>query len=177
MDNKTKKLLQKLEAKLDQLHQELKPLSKEQLATQPAEGSWSVLNILEHLSLAEYHAQRYLEKKLSFKPELPKVDLSSKFRVLTLNTFNRSPFKIKAPKGVDVFQSELPLDDFIKQWKGQRKQLVSFLETLPEEVFDKQAYKHPLGGRLPISGMVSFFDSHFDRHRKQIKRTLVAIKK
>ncbi|MEO0341172.1 MAG: DinB family protein [Bacteroidota bacterium] len=172
MDNKTKNLLKKLESKLDRLHEQLKAIPAEQLAAQPTEEAWSVLNILEHLSLAEYHAHRYLEKKLGFNPELPKVDLSSRFRVIALNAFNRSPFKIKAPKGVDVFQSELPLDAFIEKWKAQRAKLVSFLESLPEEVFDKQAYKHPFGGRLPISGMVAFFDSHFDRHAKQIKRTL-----
>lgn len=174
MDQKAKAILDRLEQKLRALEQELSALPTEQLTKVPKPGAWSVLDILHHLKMAEAYGHRYSEKKLSFNPSLPNDNWQSRFRARLLNTFNRSNLKVKAPKGVDesFFPKDVPFQQIMEEWKGQRTALYSFLESLDAETYKKQVYKHPLGGRLSLADMLSFFDSHFDRHYKQIQRTL-----
>ncbi|GAB5554594.1 MAG: hypothetical protein Sapg2KO_41850 [Saprospiraceae bacterium] len=173
MDQKTKAIFDKLEWKLQALEQELSDLPVEQLSKSPKPGAWSVLDILHHLKLAEAYGHKYSEKKLSFNPSLPKDNWQAQFRSWLLNTFNRSSLKVKAPKGVDesFFPKEIPFEQIMEEWKAQRKALRTFLEGLDPEIYTKQVYKHPLGGRLSLADMLRFFDSHFDRHHRQIQRT------
>jgi hypothetical protein len=51
----------------------------------------------------------------------------------------------------------------------------SYLEDLPEHIFDKELYKHPFAGRVTIRGMVDFFGGHLERHAKQIDRTIAKV--
>lgn len=174
MDQKTKALFDNLEQKLLALEKELSVLSSEQLTKVPKPGAWSVLDILHHLKMAESYGHQYSEKKLSFNPTLPNDNWQARFRSGLLNAFNRSSFKIKAPKGVDesFFPKDVAFDQIIMEWKAQRMALQTFLAGLDPEIYTKQVYKHPLGGRLSLYDMLRFFDSHFDRHYKQIQRTL-----
>ena len=95
-------------------------------------------------------------------------------RATLMNAFNRSPLKRKAPKGVDEtnFPKNVSFSQIKEQWLAQRNELKTHLESLPTDLYNKQVYKHPFAGRLSLAGMLSFFDSHFDRHYRQIKRTL-----
>jgi len=174
MDKKTANELQKANRNLDQLISRLEELPPEQLSAAPSEGAWSVLDCLHHLRLAEYYAHAYIKKKLSFNPELKSNNLSSWMRSKMLTTYSRWPMKWQAPKGVDkaAFPEDSSLEEIVGKWKGQRQKLESYLNELPIELFGKQVYKHPFSGRLSLAGMVTFFNSHFDRHLKQINRTI-----
>ena len=174
MDNKSQGYLQKLNQKLDQLFKELDQYAEAELNQSPKQGAWSVMDILHHLKLVEFHANAYVKKKLSFDPDLPKIDFQSKMRATLMNAFNRSPLKRKAPKAVaeNSFPKDVPFQDLKQQWLAQRKDLEQHLLSLPEDLYHKQVYKHPFAGRMSLSGMLSFFDSHFDRHHRQIRRTL-----
>lgn len=177
MDRQTQRALSKADAKLDSLLAELEVLPEEVLKKTPAPGAWSVLDVMHHLQLAEYYSQAYVEKKLSFDPELKPTNLGSWFRSQLLNTYSRWPMKWKAPKGVDEhsFPQDSSLEEVAQKWKTQRAKLKSYLEELPEDLYKRQVYKHPFAGRLSLAGMVSFFNSHFDRHHRQIRRTLKAV--
>jgi hypothetical protein len=174
MDLKTKTTFERIETKLAALEQELSTLPKEDLNHVPSPGAWSVLDILHHLKLAENYGLGYTQKKLSFNPTLAADNWQSRFRSWLLDTFNRSSLKIKAPKGVDesFFPKDVPMEQIFQEWKQQRFEMHTFLDGLAPEIYTKQVYKHPLGGRLSLASMVSFFESHFDRHYKQIQRTL-----
>ena len=62
--------------------------------------------------------------------------------------------------------------DTAKKWKQQRLDMKNFLSQLPEDIYKKEVYKHPFAGRLTLNGMLKFFDSHFDRHHRQINRII-----
>ena len=177
MDQRTKDLFTKLEKKLSALEQELTKLPAEQLSKRPKLGAWSVLEVLHHLKIAEAGSQRYIEKKLSYNSELPNTNLQSEARSLFLTVFNRFPLKFKAPKAVNEanFPKDIPFSQIMEDWKVQRQNLHDYLNSLDASLFKKQVYKHPLGGRLSLTNMLQFFDSHFDRHYQQIQRTLRAV--
>ena len=177
MNKKTTQRLRKLEASLNDLFQELSAYSDETLNTKPAPGKWSALQTMYHLLLAEGYAQRYVAKKLSFNPELKKAGIGDWWRSLLLRFYLHAPFKFKAPAA--VAEENLPTDKTLSEtqalWLKQRRELVDQLKSYPTELFTKSLYKHPFAGRLTLDDMLMFYQDHFDRHRKQIERTLAAV--
>ncbi len=169
---KTEKQLVLLDKKLNNLLEALKDYSEDQLNRRPGKGKWSVIQVMHHLLLAETGSYNYLEKKLSFNPELGKAGFKSWYRKQGLKFFLWAPFKWKSPKAIgdEKLPERAGFWDTAKQWKDQRLKLREYLATLPPDIFEKEAYKHPRAGRMDIAGMLAFFDWHFTRHRKQILR-------
>lgn len=172
LDLKLEKRLDQLDKKLNLLFEELKDYSEAQLNRKPRSDKWSVIQVMHHLLLAETKSSNYLQKKLSFNPELKNAGFQSWCRKQGLKFFLWAPFKWKAPTG--IAEENLPDNagfwDTVKQWKEQRIKLREYLDTLPADIFKKEVYKHPRAGRMDIGGMLGSFDWHFNRHRKQIKK-------
>ena len=174
MDTKSKAQLRELDQKLILLLKDLKNYSDAKLNEKPDEASWSVLQIMQHLMMAEVGSLQYIKKKLSFNPVLEKAGVMAGLRSTLLNLSLKSPFKVKAPKQIsgEFLSSNTTFWEVAKNWKQQRKVLEEYLYLLPKEIFNKEAYKHPLTGKMKISDMLSFFNTHVNRHTRQIKRTL-----
>lgn len=177
MNTKTTQRLKKLNASLDSLFQDLSGYTNEQLNTQPEPGKWSALQVMHHLLIAEGYAQGYVRKKLSFNPKLKNAGLGDKWRLFLLWLYLSAPFKFKAPPA--VAEENLPSNSSLAttkaQWQKQRLELAAQLESYSPEIFNKSLYKHPFSGRMTLDGMLIFYQTHFDRHRKQIERTLKAV--
>ena len=166
--------IKSLDKKLNLLLKELKFYNEDQLNRKPKEGSWSVIQVMHHLMMSENGSLKYVKKKLSFNPELGKAGIKASLREMVLNTYLGSPFKWKAPEAISG--DNLPQHETFwktaQQWKNQRIELREFLETLPDELLNKEVYKHPFVGRISIPSMLRFFDRHFNRHNKQIQRII-----
>jgi len=172
---------QSVENKLDRLDQDLRNLltdldgySEQTLNKKPDINSWSVFQIMTHLILAEGGSVKYVQKKLSFNPELKTAGAASKARSVLVNAYLSSPLKRKAPDAIagDNLPEHTTFWDVAKKWKGQREELRSYLAELPADLFDKELYKHPFAGKMTLEDMLSFFQRHYNRHKKQIYRTL-----
>lgn len=176
---KVEKQLSLLDKKLNNLLEELKDYSDAQLNRSPGEGKWSVIQVMHHLLLAETGSYNYLQKKLSFNPELKDSGFQSWYRKQGLRLFLWAPFKWKSPAAIgdEYLPEQAGFWDTARQWKEQRAQLKIYLNSLPPDIFAKEAYKHPRAGRLDIAGMLEFFNWHFNRHRKQILRIVKAYPK
>jgi len=173
MKKSVKTQLDWLNRELGLLFRDLKKYSDNDLNWKPGEGKWSVLQIMEHLILAESLSQKYLEKKLSFDPELKNANIISSMGSLFISFYMKTPIKAKAPAAVgEVLPEHSTFWELVKQWKQDREDLETYLNSLPPELFKKQVYKHPMGGRMSIGNMMTFHKDHFKRHRKQIYRIL-----
>lgn len=177
MDKKSKAHLKSLDQKLVALLHDLKNYSDAKLNEQPKEGAWSILQIMQHLMKAEAGSVAYVQKKLSFEPSLEAAGVKSSFNSIMLGIALSSPFKVKAPDQIsgEHLLTDLTFWDVAKQWKQQRDELVIYLESLPEDLYSKDVYKHPMTGKMTLASMLSFFNTHVDRHTKQIKKTLKKI--
>ncbi len=164
---------------VDNLYAELKDVPDDMLNKKPGTGQWSVLQVMHHLIIAEQLSEGYVRKKLSFQPELPKSGLAGVWRLLVVKVYFFLPFKFKAPKGVgdEVLPEVSTLAGTMDTWRNNRRSLRAYLNSLPESLFDKALYKHPLAGKLTLGQMLEFFDFHIRRHLGQIHRTLEAVKK
>ena len=175
MKEKTFERLETLNDQLDDLHQFLTKYDEDTLNKRPQSGGWSALDVVQHLRISESLSHKYLQKKLSGDPEkMGKAGLRSSLRSMAITLFMRSPAKRQAPKMVNEtsFPERTDLTEVMQTWKQQRQDLSAFLRKQPEIVFEKEAYRHPFGGRLSLLGMLRFFETHIERHRKQIERTL-----
>lgn len=177
MDPNTQKIFDRIDQKMDALIKELENMPEEKLQQHPEPGAWSVLEVMYHLMLSEKLSRAYIQKKLSFKPDLPANNWSARLRSFLLDTYNRGPIKRKAPQNVSEsqFPKDLTFVGVVTEWKNERQTLRTYLEGLEPALYQKQVYRHPFGGRLSLAAMVSFFNSHFDRHYKQIRRVLSSI--
>ena len=168
------KKLHALNAKLENLLEDLQAYSHEALNHKPSADSWSSAQVMYHLMLSENYSLQYCKKKLGFKPTLKKAGIGAKVRSLIVQGYLLSPIKVKAPKAVasPMLPEEGDLVSIAKKWRTQRRELEDFFNSLPAEYLDKEVYKHPLGGRLSLAGMIDFLDAHFVNHKKQIFRTI-----
>lgn len=159
---------------VEQLLRELEHLDTPVLNMAAIDGGWSAIQIMHHLMLSEELALKYVRKKLSFNPELKKAGFDAYWRDRVLWLYLNLPFKFRAPEAVN--EEKLPgfatLAETRDRWLAIRLEWADFLKQLPNDVSDKAVYRHPIAGRLSWSGTLKFFQYHFNRHRKQINRTL-----
>jgi DinB superfamily len=173
MDTNIKKRWHRLEHKRILLMQELSKSQNDVLNQQPNAQKWSATQVIIHLMRAESASLAYMKKKLSHGSILPKAGFKSKMRLLMLNIAFYLPLKFKAPP---ILEENLPShSDFNalkNDWASQRLELQEFIDSLPDNVIESEIWNHPYAGKMNIAQMIDFFESHFDRHKKQIQKTL-----
>jgi hypothetical protein len=176
MNQKIKQQLAALDEDLRLLLTDLDGYSELKLNQKPSENGWTVFQVMHHLIRTEDLSLKYVQKKLSFNPDLPKAGLLAYARKLVLKNYIKYPFKVRAPASVgENLPDYSTFWEVAKIWKNQREELNAYLTQLPSELFDKEIYKHPMAGKMTLGAMVEFFHAHFKRHKKQIMRTLEAV--
>ena len=171
----------KLQRILDELDQDILRLFKfldqfpnEELNKKPSNDAWSVNQIIFHLMLSEQSSVAYVQRRISnSKGTFKKAGAASRLRALLLSTSMRQPLKLKAPEIDSVGIPEKSNFHYLKsRWLNQRKAMRDTLFAFENAVLDGETFKHPVAGVMDIWGMLSFFESHIQRHEKQIKKTL-----
>lgn len=175
MNRRTEQYLNALDEALQKLENSLSAYTAEQLNRKPAPGQWSVMQVVNHVMMAEAGSLNYLKKKLSDPAAIKKAGIGSAIRTWLLNLSQIIPgLKFKAPSFIS--EDKLPpvsdREAVFQQWRTGRAALRAFLESQPDEIFTKEAFRHPRAGRMTIVQMLSFFKSHLNRHARQIKRAL-----
>ena len=146
------------------------------LNSRPADGGWSAMQTMHHLILSEERSLAYVHKKLSFDPAFDTVSLGARWRSFLLWFSLSSPFKFKAPAAIsnENLPNHATLADTRERWLKARAEWAEFFEKMPDTLLDKEVYKHPRAGKLSWGGMLWFFDTHFKRHRAQMRRAILA---
>jgi protein tyrosine phosphatase len=170
VDNQFKRLTEKL----TNLEQIVSVLSQSQLNHKIDEKTWNIIQVIQHLILAEGGTYRYISKKILDPSKLQTVTFRTKIREIKLNSYIKTPIKWPAPKIVQPQQYELPedIDTLLNEWKKIRKDLFELLNSLDADMWNKEIHKHPLVGRISLKGSLNFIEFHFDRHQKQIEKLL-----
>ena len=166
--------LYRIDQELEALFRQLAAYDEAALNQRPADGGWSVMQVLHHLILAESASLAYVRKKLSFKPALKPAGFRAAWRVMVVKAYFKMPVRFKAPKGVDdaALPERSEYTQTERQWRNSREELKKYLLHLPDTYFGREVYKHPFAGRMSLRGMLEFFGMHVRRHRQQINRVL-----
>ena len=169
---------QKYQKKVQDIIQKVSSMPDEHINAIPAEGAWSAAQTILHLIMVEEMSMRYIKKKTSGGSlSVEKPGMKALVRHFLLQVYLRSPFKFKAPAGVapETIAASATSEELATRWANIQNEWVAFLGNMPDEYLDKAVYKHPRAGRISWMQTIDFFDTHFDRHQKQIENALHAV--
>jgi hypothetical protein len=136
----------------------------------PSEKEWSMVQVLLHLIIAEELSLGYVRHKLSRHAELKNAGLKSWLRYQVVVLFLRFKKKIKAPAQIAVIPDDVTPAETLQRWQVLRSEWKRTLETMPEELLDKEIFRHPVTGFMNISQTLRFLREHILHHVAQIER-------
>jgi hypothetical protein len=166
--------------RLDKVHQKLvaavAPLDESVFMRPPADGGWSVAQILQHLYLVEERVIKDLEKALSRPPR--KVSFVRRF--VPTSIVSSRLLRVKAPQAVNPEANAGPADvtaipgkdEAVANYNRARNDLKNLCTTHGNDRFRQIVFKHPFLGEIGGVAAVSFVGYHEQRHYKQIREVL-----
>jgi uncharacterized damage-inducible protein DinB len=160
---------EKLQSETKLLLKEVSSLSSVTYHHKPADGKWSISQILTHILTSERLSLSYMRKKSLGVDELENEGILEQIKFFILKLSQRFPFRYKAPRQV-IEQTPAPLSygDLVRQWEALRLELHQFLSQIPEENIRKKIYKHPRVGMLDANHALQFLGEHLNHHKPQI---------
>ena len=161
-----------IEKSRKELFDDLKNYDDEVINKKPSPGAWSIAQVIEHLIIAEDGSLKYLQKKTQDTSKVPVAGLGSKWRFFLTNTVFVLNINFKAPKVVVPTDNYATVGQLNERWSKVRTDTFNLLNKLPEADLKKEIWKHAVAGKMDINQMLAFFNMHFNRHRKQVYRTL-----
>ena len=161
--------------RLDSVHQKLlgavSSLEPTLYSQRPAEGEWSVAEIVHHLCLVEDRVIKELEGAIAREPR--RVGFLR--RLIPTSIVSLRLIRVKAPKAMNPLDA--PARDLaIENFDRTRNSLKALCATHGNERFRNLVFKHPFLGEIDGVATVSFVGYHERRHYKQIREVLRKIK-
>jgi hypothetical protein len=145
--------------------------SEQQLHWQPAAGSWSMAQVIDHLYRSESATFRFV-RAFDFSRRNQQLGLGSALRSALTKWALHMPLRFKKPAGLP----EPAADDrgevrpILDAWEKDIAEFGAFLETFPADKCDRFVFRHPLAGRFNLNQTLDFLTAHLLHHRQQIRR-------
>ena len=138
------------------------------LLFKPSTEAWSVVEVVEHLVIAEELSLRALEKLL---PAYRGSSIRATFRInLIRASFRHLSVRIKAPSARIMPTGTATLAELIDRWDTARGRLAAVLEAIAPTSRSDRRWRHPLAGWLTSEQWLAFVESHVAHHQKQMAR-------
>lgn len=148
----------------------LSAASHAQQQFQPSQGSWNMLQVVQHLILSEKLSIKYLVAK-NYTNTRKKGGLATIIRSLGLRFLLRSPVRFKAPPIAAIKDFKIQEHkELLLEWESVRHDMYHYLEKFPGEKMNFLIFRHPRAGWLNIKQTISFFEDHLLHHQRQLKR-------
>lgn len=166
-----KKALKRLDAVHQKLVNIISTLEPNIYTQRPAEGEWSVAEIVHHVWLVEGRVTKELETGISSQPR--RVSFLRRF--IPTSIVSQRLIRVKAPKAVNPLDPparEVALENFDRT----RLNLKALCAAHGEERFRNLVFKHPFLGEIDGVAAISFMGYHEKRHYKQIREVLQQLK-
>lgn len=175
MNKQISEQFNKLETERTLLFNDLQKYSDDVINKKPSENAWSTAEVIAHLITAEEMSLKYLSKKIQDTSKAKPEGLKNKWRWFLTNVVFTFNIKFKAPEIVEPklgYQSLVELDS---KWSSIRQNTINIINRLSDEELNKDLWKHAIAGKMNLHHMVEFFGIHFNRHKKQIERTIKSV--
>jgi hypothetical protein len=171
---KIQEKFESLTQKLEELLQHLNSLSSEVQSFKAGPDKWSIVEVVEHLVIAEDDLLTQLSTNVPASTLDPKSRTPEKHQTV-IKVMERD-IPVDVPDKRAEPQGRLTLDELLNQWDDIRKKLQGLLAEINAENKDDLVYRHPYGGPLDIAETLHFIDVHFDNHMRHIDRILMQTK-
>jgi len=147
---------------------EMAALDPALLVAKPIPGKWSMIEIIEHLVLAE----RAVFKGLPDPSRLVenRRDLGHRGRYLLVMFILTSSIRVRVPSPAMVPQGDRGLAELRRLWDESQRWLRSCIAHLGPGAGGKAVFEHPIAGPLTVSQAVRMGQVHVEGHVRQIRR-------
>ncbi len=148
----------------------LRPVGDTTLRFQPPTGGWSVLQVVEHLVLAE---ELTVEQMARITPR--PVPLRKRVRTGVMIGVIRTAFlvraRIKAPSSaLEPPVTDVTLDQLMQRWAEARCRMAERLDAVTMAQLPDRVMRHPYAGWFTHAQMLDFFHYHTVHHQRQMGR-------
>jgi len=159
-----------LTKKREDLLGQLGSLSRAVLCFKAGPDKWSILEVIEHLVIAEKDLYEQLTGTVPAATLDPKSRTPEKHQTV-IKVMERD-IPVDVPDESLEPLGRFSLDELVDQWDDIRNKLQGSLAEIKPENKDDLVFRHPYGGPLDIAETLHFIDVHFDNHMRQIDRIL-----
>jgi len=166
LDSLTRELSATRVALLDRL----RDATPAQLSTKPRSDAWSVLEILEHLVLAE---QTVLMGWPAYSELVDKKRTAGNhIRYLIVMLVLKARIPVRVPSRRMVPTGTPTLNELEARWKSSEAWLHSYVEQLDASGLRKAVFRHPVAGPVTVAQAMRMNLVHVRIHRRQIDKLL-----
>ena len=146
---------EQMEATKATLLKSLATLDAATLNRKPDAHTWSILQVIAHLTKSEGGTLQYIKKKTQDPAALPKAGLLPWVRIAALVAGIHSPLKFKAPAAIADVPETGAFQAASFAWAEVREDWREFVEVFPPALNDKTIFRHPFVGLLgPAQTMI-----------------------
>ena len=162
------KRLQAFDEKRRALLDEMGALDPATLVARPLAGKWSMLEIIEHLVLAERAVLQGL-------PELSRLReqerrLKHRFSYAIVMVVLRCGIPVRVPSPAMIPQGDRSLGELRRLWDESQEWLRAYIDRLDRRGFRRAVFAHPVAGPLSVEQALHMGQVHLDTHVRQIRR-------
>ena len=161
---------EKMEATKATLLKSLASLDAAALNRKPDANTWSILQVVAHVTKSEAGTLQYIKKKTQDPNALPKAGIVPWFRIAALVVGIHSPMKFKAPKAMADLPETGDFQAASFAWAEVREDWREFIEAFPQVLNDRLIFRHPFVGLLGPAQLMIFLNQHLGNHVRQIAR-------
>ena len=167
---------EKMEGAKATLLRSLASLDADTLNRKPDAATWSILQVVAHLTQSERGTLQYIKKKTQDKAALPPAGLLPWFRITALVIGIHSPMKFKAPHGIADVPEAGDFQTSSLTWAEVREDWREYVESFPADLHNKMIFRHPFVGLLGPAQTMIFLNEHLGNHIRQIGRIRKTLK-
>lgn len=131
---------------------------------------WSIIQVLSHLNMAEALSLQYMKKKIHAGSKMGKVNFVNSIRMSITCGFLQTGLRWKAPAYISKPNGDYTLDEIRSEWNSTRSLIQKYVDDYPDDLLNREIYKHPMAGRLSLIQAVDSFIYHQRHHVHQINR-------
>lgn len=165
--------LEDLDAQRHHLLQRVEGWSADRLAFRSALGSWSAAEVFDHIAKVETEILLAAHLGLAHPH---RIGIRDRLGTRFIESIFRSDRRVKVPKSVpQVLPGPAPeMPAILAQWTDARRSLEQLAAAFPPELEHRGIFRHPIGGWMTLSGVITFFSVHRLHHGYQLDRLRIA---
>ena len=149
---------------------ELESLPRPLLERKPAPDEWSVLEVVEHLVLAEADVLADMDRPERLRTR--RVSIRSRLGYAMVLGVLVSPFAVRVPSPAMRPSGQRSLEELRSAWEASHHALREHVAAVEAGRISGAVFVHPVSGPLTTRQAVRMLRVHLRRHEKQIRRIL-----
>jgi uncharacterized damage-inducible protein DinB len=167
MPPRAQNLLTRIDRQRRTVLAEVGALSAERLMFRPAPGSWSALDVVEHLVKVEEGIVSRVRKR---EPRTWREAARAKASLGLMSVYFALGRKFKVPTQAVLPLGGTTLADLSQRWEESQTALRSSIEQLAPREHALPMMRHPVLGLLTAAETLTFVLRHIAHHHRQIAR-------